>query len=53
MYTEELMYVYMGEYRKNGAYSYECDSTTDRYVYKFPIRKKTVDVRYSFDSFEY
>ena len=53
MDTVERRYVYMGEYRKNGEYSYECDKTTDRYVYKFPIRKKTEDVRYSFDSFEY
>lgn len=43
----ECTYVYLGEYMKNGAHIYKNNS------YFFPIRKKTPDIVYSFDSFEY
>lgn len=43
----EITYTYLGEYRKSGSHVYKNG------CYFFPIRKKTIDVVYTFDSFEY
>ena len=45
---QECTYVYLGEYMKNGRYIYK-----DNNVYFFPIRRKTPEIVYDFESFEY